>query len=39
LAGQQAEALEQLSAVWEDHPDHPTVREQLWLVQRGHRSK
>ena len=39
LDGHHAEALEQLSAMWVGHPNHPTVREQLWLVQRGHRSK
>ena len=34
LAGQPAEALRQLQQVWTEHPNDPTLLEQIWLVQR-----
>ena len=34
LAGYPAEALHQLQRVWTEHPNDPTVLEQIWLVQR-----
>lgn len=34
LAGHPAEALRQLQRVWTEHPNDPTVLEQIWLVHR-----
>ncbi|HCH66596.1 MAG TPA: hypothetical protein DFR83_27570 [Deltaproteobacteria bacterium] len=34
LAGQPVDALRHLTRMWTHHPHHPTVLEQIWLVQR-----
>lgn len=35
LAGRRTDAQDLLTAAWRSHPGHPTLQEQLWLLQRS----